>query len=265
METNTKMVRGEYAVEQLRPIPEKLAEFMPLWDSRCAVQEKIARAHERIEAMVILLTSPQAPNARALAPVHSVRPWLESLVDNGASLLTENPEFATAVAELNALRAEEARLTAAMRPLQFRVGDVEVFQNLVTNVGKNDILDKYLKGSAYTQTIRMGLKGTGAPAAGDTQASHATWLEQGGANAPTYTGNRKDVVMGSASGQVSTSPVQAFAITSSGTVFGCFINNGGSATKDDTTGVLFSAGDFSVSRAVVNLDTLNVTYSLTAT
>lgn len=162
-------------------------------------------------------------------------------------------------------KAEEDRLTAAMRPLQYDASASETFSNLVTTPGANDILDKYLKGAAYTQTVRMGLKGTGAAANGDTQAAHAAWLEQGLANAPTYTGNRKDVVMGAAAARVSTSPVQAFAITSTGTVFGCFINNGGAATKDDTTGVLFSAGDFSASRAVVNLDTLNVTYQLTAT
>lgn len=202
---DTEAVRGEYTVEHLRPIPDKLAEFMPLWQARNAA----------IEAGDI---------------------------------------------------AEEERLTAAMRPLQFNASQSETFSNLLTNVGKNDILDKYLKGTAYTQTIRMGLKGTGAAAAGDTQASHATWLEQGLANAPTYTGNRKDVTMNAASGQASSSPTQAFAITSTGTVFGCFINNGGAVTKDDTTGVLFSAGDFTGgSRAVVNLDTLNVTYTLTAT
>lgn len=135
--------------------------------------------------------------------------------------------------------------------------------NLVTTVGKNDLLDKYLKGAAYTQTIRMGLKGTGTAVVGDTQASHAGWLEQGLANAPTYTGNRPSVTMGAAAAGSSVSPVQAFAITSSGTVFGCFINNGGSATKDDTTGVLFSAGDFSGgSKAVTNGDTINVTYTL---
>jgi hypothetical protein len=70
--------------------------------------------------------------------------------------------------------------------------------NLVTTVGKNDLLDKYLKGSAYTQTFRMGLAGAGTKAVGDTQASHAGWSEVGLANAPTYTGNRKDVTMGAA-------------------------------------------------------------------
>jgi hypothetical protein len=198
------VVRGEYTVTHLRPIAERMEEFLPLWDARNQ-------------------------------------------------------------AELAGNLAEVERLTAEMRPLQFEVGETETFPNIVTNVGKNDILDKYLKGSAYTQTLVMGLKGTGTAVAADTQASHASWLEQGLANAPTYTGNRKAVTMGSAASQVSTSPTQAFAITSSGTVFGCFMNNGGSATKDDTTGVLFSAGDFTGgSKAVANLDTLNVVYTLTA-
>jgi hypothetical protein len=135
--------------------------------------------------------------------------------------------------------------------------------NLVTTVGKNDLLDKYLKGSAYTQTFRMGLAGAGTKAAADTQASHAGWLEVGLANAPTYTGNRKDVTMGAAAAGVSTSPTQSFAMTSSGTVAGCFTNNGGSATIDNTTGVLFSAGDFTAgSKTVTSGDTINVTYSL---
>ncbi len=140
----------------------------------------------------------------------------------------------------------------------------DVAPNLVTTVGKNDILDKYFKGSAYSQTMRMGLKGTGTAVVGDTQASHASWLEQGLANAPTYTGNRPSITFNAAAAGSSSTPAQAFAITSSGTVFGCFINNGGSATKDDTTGVLYSAGDFSGgSKAVTNGDTLNITYTAT--
>jgi hypothetical protein len=139
----------------------------------------------------------------------------------------------------------------------------DTIENLITTLGKNDFLDKYLKGAAYTQSFRLGLTGAGAKAVGDTQASHAGWLEVGLANLPTYTGNRKDVIMGAAAAGVSTSPVQAFAMTGSGTVSGCFTNNGGSATKDDTTGVLFSAGDFTAGNKVVTSgDTINVTYSL---
>lgn len=139
----------------------------------------------------------------------------------------------------------------------------EVIKNIVTTAGKNDALDKYFKGSGYTATPRMGLKGPGNYVVGDTMASHALWNEVGLANAPTYTGNRKDVVFVAASAGTSVSPAQSFAITSSGTVAGCFINNGGSASKDDTTGVLFAVGDFSQGgRQVLNGDTINATYSL---
>lgn len=194
--------RGEYTVTHLRPKPECMDKFMPLWEKLCAAQ---------------------------------------------------TPE-------------EQEPIRNAMREFQMEVGETETFSNLVTTVGKNDLLDKYLKGAAYTQTLCMGLKGTGAAAATDTQASHPGWLEQGAANAPTYTAPRKVVTMGAAAAGASTSPTISFPITSSGTVFGCFINNGGSTTIDNTTGILFSAGDFTGGpKAVVNLDTLNVTYTLTAT
>lgn len=141
----------------------------------------------------------------------------------------------------------------------------DVVHNLVTTVGKNLALDTILGNSAAGAVV-MGLKGTGSAAAGDTQASHAGWSEVGGANAPAYTGNRPTPSFSAASaGSKSTSSAVSFAITSSGTVAGCFINIGGSATKDNTTGTLFSAGDFSGgSKTVANLDTLNVTYTLTA-
>lgn len=163
--------------------------------------------------------------------------------------------------ELERLQLEEQRLSREMRPLQYKAWERED-ANLVTNVGRNDILDKYWRGSGYTQTVVMGLKGTGAPAAGDTQASHATWNEVGGTNAPAYTGNRKAVTMGAAASQSSVSPQQTFAITSSGTVSGLFMNNGGSSTKDDTTGVLVSAVNFTGGdEAVNNGDSLLVTYT----
>lgn len=141
----------------------------------------------------------------------------------------------------------------------------EEIHNLVTTVGKNLTMDTVL-GNTAAGAVVMGLKGTGTPSASDTQASHGTWLEVGGANAPTYSGNRKTPVFGAASGGTkSTSSAVVFAMTGSGTVAGCFINIGGSATKDDTTGTLFSAGDFTAgSKTVTSGDTLNVSYSATA-
>lgn len=138
----------------------------------------------------------------------------------------------------------------------------EEISNLVTTVGKNKILDTIFANAAGGAVV-MGLKGTGSAAAGDTQASHAGWSEVGGANAPTYSGTRPTPAFSAASaGSKSTSAAVAFSMTGAGTVAGCFINIGGLATKDDTTGTLLSAGDFAASRTVANGDTVNVSYTL---
>jgi hypothetical protein len=111
----------------------------------------------------------------------------------------------------------------------------------------------------------MGLKGVGAAAVTDTQASHALWVEVGLANAPTYVAPRKTPTFGAASGGVkATSTPVIFTASGSGTVAGCFINIGGSATIDDVTGTLFSAGDFTAGNKIVTAsDTISVSYSLT--
>jgi formate/nitrite transporter FocA (FNT family) len=137
--------------------------------------------------------------------------------------------------------------------------------NIVTTVGKNFTMDTTL-GNTAGGAVVMGLKGTGTAVVADTQASHASWLEVGLANAPTYTGNRPTPTFSAASaGAKTTASAVTFAITSSGTVAGCFINIGGSSTKDNTTGTLFSAGDFTAgSKTVTSGDTLSVTYTATA-
>ena len=138
-------------------------------------------------------------------------------------------------------------------------------ENLVTTVGKNFTLDTTL-GNTAGGAVVMGLKGTGTAVVADTQASHASWLEVGLANAPTYSGNRPTPSFSSASsGSKATSAAVSFSMTGTGTVAGCFINIGGSATKDNTTGTLFSAGDFSSSKSVVSGDTIAVTYTATLT
>ena len=141
----------------------------------------------------------------------------------------------------------------------------DVIHNIVTTVGKNGVLDTYL-GNASAGAVVMGLKGTGTAVAADTQASHGTWLEVGLANAPTYSGNRQSPSFSAAAAGVkTTSAALTFSMTGSGTVAGCFINIGGSSTKDNTTGTLFSAGDFTAGDKIVTSgDTLSVTYSATA-
>lgn len=151
-----------------------------------------------------------------------------------------------------------------MKAMTF-VTDEGLFSNLVTTVGKNDTLDKYLAGSAYTATWYLGLissVGYSTIVVGDTMASHAGWTEAGIANAPTYSqGARPTAAWSAASaGSKSLSSVSVFSITSAGTVKGCFLNS--VATKDGTTGILYSAGLFSGGdRVVANGDTLNVSYT----
>lgn len=137
--------------------------------------------------------------------------------------------------------------------------------NLVTTVGKNKTMDTIL-GNTAGGAIYMGLKGTGTASVTDTQASHAGWSEVGGANSPTYSGSRQTPSFSAASaGAKATSAAVVFTMTGSGTIAGCFINIGGADTKDDTTGTLFSAGDFTAGNKIVTSgDTLSVTYTATA-
>jgi hypothetical protein len=144
----------------------------------------------------------------------------------------------------------------------------DVIKNLTTNVGRKSIMDSYFANTGGGAVV-MGLKGTGTAAYADTQASHATWLEVGATNAPTYSGTRKTPTFSAATSAnpsvLSTSAAVVFSMTGSGTVAGAFINVGGSSTIDSTTGVLFSAGDFTAgSKTVTSGDTINVTYTLSA-
>jgi hypothetical protein len=136
--------------------------------------------------------------------------------------------------------------------------------NLVVNVGLQDMNAKYLTGSSYTAGWFIGLYGAGAsnnPAAGDTAASHAGWVEVTAYSQAT----RPAATFGSATAanpsviSNSASPAQ-FSINGTTTVGGAFLisNN----VKGGTTGILFSAADFQTpgDRSVVSGDIINVTY-----
>jgi hypothetical protein len=144
----------------------------------------------------------------------------------------------------------------------------ETIKNLTTNVGRANLMNSYF-GNTGGGAIVMGLKGTGTAAYADTQSSHAGWLEVGNANAPTYSGTRKTPAFSAATSAnpsvLATSAAVTFSMTSSGTVAGAFINVGGTSAIDNTTGVLFSAGDFTAgSKTVASGDTINVSYTLSA-
>lgn len=143
--------------------------------------------------------------------------------------------------------------------------------NLVVNVGLQDMNTKYFTGSSYTAAWYIGLYGAGAsnnPAAGDTATSHAGWTEITAYSQAT----RPAVTFGSATAanpsvvSNSASPAQ-FSINGTTTVGGAFLIS--SDTKGGTTGILFSATDFQApgDRSVVSGDIINASYqfSLSAT
>ena len=149
----------------------------------------------------------------------------------------------------------------------------DTIPNLTTNVGRKNLMDSYFANTGGGAIV-MGLGGangssTFTPAYTDTQASHAGWYEVGGTNAPTYSGTRKTPAFSAATSAnpsvLSTSAAVVFSMTGSGTVYGAFINVGGSTAIDNTTGTLFSIGAFTAgSKTVTSGDTINVTYTLSA-
>lgn len=174
---------------------------------------------------------------------------------------------------LPAVEAEEMRAigvyTAICRDANGNELWREEYRNLITTAGKNDMLDKYLAGSAYTAAWYLGLISSAsysAVAAGDTMSSHAGWLEAGVANAPTYSESARRTAAwnAAASGSKALSSALVFTFTGSGTVKGSFLSS--VATKDGTTGILFSAGLFTGGdQPVVSTNTLSVSYSVSLT
>ena len=136
--------------------------------------------------------------------------------------------------------------------------------NLVVNLGLRDMNEKYFKGSGYTAAWFLGLYGataTNNPAVGDTMASHSGWTEVLAYSQTT----RPACVFGTpttADPSVisNASSAATFSVNGPATIGGAFLVS--SNAKNGTTGILFSAGDFTApgDRSVIDGDTINVTY-----
>jgi len=140
---------------------------------------------------------------------------------------------------------------------------VDQSHNLVVNEGIDYIQRAALLGSgteAQIGTWYVGLTAASpTPAAADVMSSHGGWTEvhstysQG--TRPAWTGADTGVGTVSNSGSVA-----SFSFTGGDTVGGCFLTSNN--TKNGTTGKLYSVVAFTGgNRAVVNGDTLEVTYN----
>jgi hypothetical protein len=137
--------------------------------------------------------------------------------------------------------------------------------NLVVNVGLQDMNAKYFTGSSYTAAWYLGVYGAAAsnnPAAADTMSSHAGWTEvvaYSEATRPVCTFGVPTTADPSVASN--TASPATFSINGTTTIGGAFLTT--SNTKNGTTGILFSAGDFASpgDRSVVSGDTLTLTYT----
>jgi hypothetical protein len=149
----------------------------------------------------------------------------------------------------------------------------DTFHNLVMNGGLANMNSVYFVSGSQSVTWYLGLvtgPGSGTTySATDTLASHGSTGSGGWTENTDYSGNRKSVTFGSAttanpSVVTNSASPSSFTMTGTATIAGAFLCNAASGTS----GVLFSAGDFTGGdKSVASGDTLNVTYtfSLTAT
>ena len=154
-------------------------------------------------------------------------------------------------------------LALLIHPVAFIALPALCMLGLITNVGLDHILDSQFTGSAQVDPWFIGLissAGFTGIVAADTMASHAGWVEL-----TTYSeGVRQTWDEAAASGQIiASSSVATFTQTAGATIKGAFLTS--SDTKGGATGTLFSAALFDEGdRVVANTDTLDVTYSLSA-
>jgi len=153
----------------------------------------------------------------------------------------------------------------------------EEFPNLVVAVGKQLMLDTLLKGSSYSVTgPYLGLLNASITAAATDVMSTIVPSKEfiaytvGGSAVRGTAAFASSTSTGSTPSNVTSSTATAVTYTitgSGGTVYGCFLvlGTGASSTQGNTSGTLYSEGNFSVAKTTTAGDTVSVTYSTTAT
>jgi hypothetical protein len=153
------------------------------------------------------------------------------------------------------------------------------FPNLVVAGGKQLMLDTLLRGSSYSVVGPfLGLtKVSLTPVATDTMT---TLVTTNSAEFTNYTVSSSAVrgtavfaastSSGATPNNVTTSAAASITYTitgAGGTVYGCFLVTGTGAvnTQSNTSGTLYSEGNFTTAKATTAGDTVAVTYSTTAT
>lgn len=145
----------------------------------------------------------------------------------------------------------------------------EHFGNVVTQIGRTHLLNKYFLGSSYTAAWYVGLKGsTHAVTSSDVMAStQRDWTES-----TAYSeGSRRPINLGTVSSSqqsVSNSSTKStFTINQTATIYGAFVTDS-TQISTGSTYTLYGVADFdtpsSSGRSVVSGDTLNITVTLTA-
>lgn len=133
--------------------------------------------------------------------------------------------------------------------------------NLVVDLGLSEYLQVAIGGiSAAAAWHAAPTNATPVPAAGDTMAVHAGWVEN-----QDYTEAARQVWTPGAEASQSidnSAAPSTYSINASATLGGTFMTD--SVTKGGTAGTLFSAVAFTGgNRAVVNLDSVEITYTHT--
>lgn len=135
-------------------------------------------------------------------------------------------------------------------------------ENIVVNQGLNHILaTEFNAGTPVTTWYIAPFEGNYTPVATDTAAN----ITANSTESTAYTqANRVEWIEAAPASQsiTNSASVAVFSINATKTIYGAFLVS--TNTKSGTTGFLFAASRFAAARSVVNLDVINVTYTLTA-